>query len=54
MIVDFIKGGYAERLWGERYYTPPKIESMLRDAGFKEAKTSFLYKDVILVSALKI
>ena len=54
VIVDFVKGGYAERLWGERYYIPAKIEAMVKDAGFKEAKTSFLYKDVILVSALKI
>lgn len=54
VIVDFIKGGDAERLWGERYYTPSEIKSMLDDAGFKEAKMSFLYKDVVLVSASKI
>jgi len=53
VIVDFIKGGEAEKLWGERYYTPTEIKSMLKVAGFKEVKTSFLYKDVILVSALK-
>jgi ubiquinone/menaquinone biosynthesis C-methylase UbiE len=53
VIVDFIKGGDAERLWGERYYTPPEIESMLKDVGFKELKMSFLYKDVILISATK-
>ena len=54
VIVDFIKGGDAERLWGERYYTPTEIKFMLDDAGFKEAKMSFLYKDVILISTLKI
>ena len=54
VIVDFIKGGDAERLWGERYYTRTEIKFMLKDAGFKEAKVSFLYKDVILISALKI
>jgi ubiquinone/menaquinone biosynthesis C-methylase UbiE len=53
VIVDFIKGGDAERLWGERYYTSTEIGSMLKDAGFKEPKTSFLYKDVILISATK-
>ena len=53
VIVDFIKGGDAEKLWGERYYTPAEIESMLKDAGFKEPKMSFLYKDVILISATK-
>jgi demethylmenaquinone methyltransferase/2-methoxy-6-polyprenyl-1,4-benzoquinol methylase len=54
VIVDFIRGGEAERLWGERYYKPAEIESMLEDAGFREARTGFLYKDVALVSALKI
>jgi SAM-dependent methyltransferase len=53
VIVDFIKGGEAERLWGERYYTPTEIESMLKDTGFKEPKLSFLYKDVIFISATK-
>lgn len=54
VIVDFVKGGCAERLWGERYYTPAEIGAMFKDAGFKQAKMSFLYNDVILVSALKI
>lgn len=54
LIVDFVRGGEAERLWGERYYKPAEIESMLEDADFREARTSFLYKDVALVSALKI
>jgi len=53
VIVDFIKGGDAERLWGEKYYTPTEIESMLKDAGLKEPKISFLYKDVILISTIK-
>ncbi len=52
--VDFIRGGEAERLWGERYYKPAEIESMLEDAGFRGARTSFLYKDVVLVSASKV
>ena len=54
VIVDFIKGGEAERLWGERYYTPAEVKSMLEVAGFKEVKISFLYKDVILVLASRI
>jgi len=54
VIVDFVKGGYAERLWGERYYAPAEIKAMFKDVGFKEAKASFLYNDVILVSAFKI
>ena len=53
VVVDFIKGGDAERLWGERYYTPTEIESLLTDVGFKEPKMSLLYKDVILISATK-
>lgn len=52
--VDFVEGGDADRLWGESYYTPRDVQSMLKDSGFKEAKTSFVYKDVVLVSAIKI
>ena len=51
VIVDFVKGGDAERLWSERYYTPIEIKSMLKNTGFKEVKTSFLYNDVVLASA---
>ncbi len=51
VIVDFVKGGDAERLWGERYYTPIEIKSMLKNTGFKEVKMSFLYNDVVLASA---
>ncbi len=53
VIVDFIKGGEAEKLWGERYYTPAEIRSMFEDAGFREARTSFLYEDVVLISSKK-
>jgi len=38
---------------GEKYYTPTEIESMLKDAGLKEPKISFLYEDVILISTIK-
>lgn len=54
VIVDFIKGGEAERLWGERYYTPAEVKSMLEVVEFEEVKINFLYKDVILVSASRI
>jgi len=53
VIVDFVKGGDAEKLWGEKYYTPTEIESMLKDAGLNEPKISFLYKDVVLISTIK-
>ena len=54
VLVDFIKGGKAERLWGERYYTPQEIESMLREAGFDEVAMQFVHDDVVFVSSLKV
>jgi ubiquinone/menaquinone biosynthesis C-methylase UbiE len=54
IVVDFTKGGKAERLWGERYYTPEEIESMLQEAGFSEVAVEFVRDDVIFVSSLKI
>lgn len=41
LLVDFIKGSTAERLWSERYYTPTEIESMMRMAGFGEIELEF-------------
>jgi ubiquinone/menaquinone biosynthesis C-methylase UbiE len=54
VVVDFVRGGKAERLWGERYYTPQEIESMLRGAGFGEVAMEFVHDDVVFVSSLKV
>lgn len=54
VLVDFIKGGEAEKLWRERYYMPQEIGSMLREAGFGEVTTEFVHDDVVFVSSLKI
>lgn len=35
LIADFIKGHEGERIWGETYYTPMQIETMLRTCGFQ-------------------
>ncbi len=32
LIIDFIKGSTAEKLWFERYYTPKQIKSLLKKA----------------------
>lgn len=54
VLVDFIKGGEAEKLWRERYYIPQEIGAMLREAGFVEVATEFVHDDVVFVSSLKI
>ena len=54
MVIDFIKGGEAEKLWRESYYTPQEIESMLEKAGFGDVATEFVRDDVIFVSSLKV
>ncbi len=54
VMVDFIKGGKAEKIWGERYYTPQEIESMLQEAGFSEVAMGFVRDDVIFGSWVKI
>ncbi len=53
VIVDFVKGGEAERLWGERYYTPEEIKSMLECSGFHVVGSEFLYNDVIFIHISK-
>ena len=54
VMVDFMKGGNAEKLWGERYYTPEEIESMLQEAGFNELAMELVRDDVIFGSWVKI
>lgn len=54
VVVDFVKGGKAERLWGERYYTPQEMESMLHLAGFSRADIEYVHDDIVFVSSVKI
>lgn len=45
VIVDFIKGTLADRLWGERYFTAEKIEKMMEKIGFKNITSTILSKE---------
>ena len=53
IVVDPIKGGKAETLWNEHYYSLTEIESMLTRAGFRDLTSDFLYDDIVFVSAKK-
>lgn len=55
LIVDFIKGSTAEKLWSERYYTPPQIKSLLKRAGFDKIETEFPEdKELVLILGMKL
>jgi ubiquinone/menaquinone biosynthesis C-methylase UbiE len=45
IIVDFIKGTLADKLWGERYYTPERIKNMPENAGFQNISSQLLSKE---------
>jgi hypothetical protein len=49
IIVDFIRGGETERLWGEGYYAPGEFKSMLELSVFKQTEEDFLYEDAIFI-----
>ncbi len=54
VIVDFIKGTLADRLWGENYFTPKGIKRMMRRAGFKNIMSTILSKEgPLLLSGIK-
>jgi len=36
LVADFAKGHEGERIWGESYYAPKQIETMLKKCGFEE------------------
>lgn len=35
LVLDYIKGSKAERIWSERYYTPDELCALIRAAGFE-------------------
>lgn len=45
IIVDFIKGTLADKLWGERYYTPERIKIMLENASFQNISSQLLSRE---------
>jgi ubiquinone/menaquinone biosynthesis C-methylase UbiE len=51
LIVDFPKGSRAEKLWGERYFSPAQVKSMLTRAKFGESGVSFPYGEELLLFA---
>jgi len=36
LIADFAKGHQGERIWGETYYAPEQMDTMLKKCGFEE------------------
>ena len=36
LIADFAKGHEGERVWGETYYGPEQMDTMLKKRGFEE------------------
>jgi ubiquinone/menaquinone biosynthesis C-methylase UbiE len=51
LIVDFSKGSRAEQLWGERYFSPAQVKSMLTRADFGEPCVSCPYGEDLLLFA---
>ncbi len=45
VIVDFIKGTLADKLWGENYFTAEKIKTMMKRAGFKNIMSAILSEE---------
>lgn len=42
IIVDFVRETLADRLWGEKYYSPEGIKKIVKRAGFQEIKFQLL------------
>ncbi len=51
ILVDFLKGSTAEKIWAEDYYTPEEIQSLLEEAEFEKIRIElFGERDLALVS----
>jgi len=42
LIADFAKGHEGERIWGETYYAPEQIDTMLKACGFEEVSVQLV------------
>ena len=54
LLIDFIKGSTAERLWSERYYTSAQIKNILKKVGFNKIELEFPEgKELVFIQAIK-
>ncbi len=53
LILDFMKGSEAEKMWAERYHTPGEIKSMLKKVGFKEIKIEYPYEKELVFAVCR-
>lgn len=54
ILVDYLKGSTAEKLWSERYYTPKQIKSLLKKARFRNIETEYPEgKELIFIQGIK-
>lgn len=53
LIIDFMKGSEAEKMWAEQYYTPREIESMIKKVGFKEIKIEYPYRKELIFAVCR-
>jgi len=55
IIVDFVRETLADRLWGEKYYSPEEVEKIVKRAGFQEIKFRLLSTDgPIILTGIKL
>jgi ubiquinone/menaquinone biosynthesis C-methylase UbiE len=52
LVLDYIRGSTAERIWSERYYTPDELRNLLGAAGFKPREIHFPWeRELVLLVA---
>jgi ubiquinone/menaquinone biosynthesis C-methylase UbiE len=54
VVVDFIKGSEAERIWSERYYTPGELQALLEEMAFQPREPLFPWRrELVLIEATR-
>jgi len=54
IVVDFLEGSTAQRLWNEDYYTEGQIRNLLQKLGFRDIETVFPEgRELVLVEGMK-
>ena len=54
VVVDFIKGSEAERIWSERYFTPGDLRALLEEMAFQPWELLFPWRrELVLIEAMR-
>ncbi len=50
LVVDFLRGSLAQRLWNEEYFTSSEVRQLLLEAGFRRVRARNVFRNQVIWS----